>query len=544
MLNYILSYYKILTKMIGRLILSDRNIYKIKSGIKQVSARKCCILSETELDTLVKTSKEFNSRDEYIKFNPQTNTIIEGFGHIGTDSVDLNIYYHLFTNGWKSNSKYSKLWDEYLNTNQNPYDLATKNGINRLNYHSQVITIDPEGSIDLDDGFSLNFNNEYWNLDIHIADPVSWFELNSSNPLFIQIFEELNNRLQSCYIDFLELNKNSIQETTHLLPPNIVKLVSLLENKLDSPIQAKRAISFCFKISKKTNTIESFNLIHTNLSNIKNYTYTQYDEYINSILNTELKNEFIKLFNVLKNIIGLSNNIYEDIKINDNISHKMIEIFMILTNWYGGNYLITNLNKFNTIIRIQDKKDFGENFDIEIVPEYARPYLSASANYIQNNNSTNQTHYSLNISNYSHISSPMRRFIDMLNHFGFYGLDWTNLNITNSIQLNLDKINTKIKIQKKISNGWKLVKFLKSNPESNIFKACLFDWVNLTNSNKKTGLLVLYQKEFNLISMVNVELPYIDLTLNLKKYMEWNIELYYNSNNFKSTKFPFSIKIV
>jgi len=40
------------------------------------------------------------------------------------------------------------------------------------------------------------------------------------------------------------------------------------------------------------------------------------------------------------------------------------------------------------------------------------------------------------------------------------------------------------------------------------------------------------------ISIVNVELPQIDETLNLSKYMEWDIELYYNSNNFKSTKFP------
>jgi hypothetical protein len=44
--------------------------------------------------------------------------------------------------------------------------------------------------------------------------------------------------------------------------------------------------------------------------------------------------------------------------------------------------------------------------------------------------------------------------------------------------------------------------------------------------------------------MVNVELPQIESTQNLEKYLEWNIELYYNSNNFKSTKFPFSIKIV
>ena len=65
--------------------------------------------------------------------------------------------------------------------------------------------------------------------------------------------------------------------------------------------------------------------------------------------------------------------------------------------------------------------------------------------------------------------------------------------------------------------------------------------------------------------MVNVEIPQIDISSdpinlqspqnlpnlpnltniqNLTKYMQWDIELYYNSNNFKSSKFPFSIKII
>lgn len=521
--------------MIGRLVLSDRNIYKFKSGTKQVSARKCIGLSELNCDTLIKTSKEFNSKDEYIKFNPQTNTIIEGFGHVGSDLADLDIYYHLFTNDWESKSKYSKLWDQYLSTN--PIDLATRSNIHRQNYDTQVDTIDPEGSIDLDDGFSFSFDEEFWNLNIHIADPVSWFDF--TNPLFVAIFKELQTRLQSCYI-----NQSNKTEPTHLLPSNIVNLTSLLEINSCSPVQFKRAISFCFQISKRTKTIEYFTISHTNLSNIKNYTYSQYDEYINSVCNIHIKKELIDLTNTLRNIIGLSSLIYVDLNYQDNISHRIIEIFMILTNWYGGNWLINKLNKYHTIIRVQDKKDLGECFDIDMVPQYARAYLSVSANYIEHNISSNKNHYSLNINNYTHLSSPMRRFIDMLNHLGFYGLDWIEIQNVNNFDINLDKINIKIKTQKKISNGWKLVQFIKTHPESNQFKACLFDWVIIQNQNKILGLLVLYQVEFDFISMVNVELPQIDLTQNLKKYMELNIELFYNSNNFKSTKFPFSIKII
>lgn len=245
--------------MIGRLVLSDRNIFKIKVGNKQVSARKCNILSESKsktkseskLDPLIKTSKEFSSKDEYIKFDPLTNTIIEGLGQVGSINSDIDIYYHLFTNGWTSRSKYSKLWADYLETD--PPDLATNSGAQRIQYPHKVITIDPNGSVDLDDGFSFSYNNDFWNLDIHIADPVSWF--NFSNPKFNQIFKELLVRLQSCYITQSNNQESNNQKSnnqeptpTHLLPTNIVNLVSLLESSNpDTTIKSKEQLLFNFK---------------------------------------------------------------------------------------------------------------------------------------------------------------------------------------------------------------------------------------------------------------------------------------------------------
>jgi hypothetical protein len=517
--------------MIGRLIISDRNIYKIKSGSKQVSARKCNILSENHSDILIKTAKEFNSRDEYIKLNLQTNTILESFGFVGNESDDLNIYYHLYTNGWLSNSKYLKLWNSYL------FDSTSSTTINfdishskRIEYLNEVITIDPIGSIDLDDGFSFNYDNIYYYLDIHIADPVSWFDF--SNPIMIQIFEELQKRLQSCYIvQTTQINP------THLLPHKIVELISLLEINSDSTIKYRRAISFCFKISKQTKKIDNFELKFTKISNIKNYSYENYDKYINS--NIEKKNELVQLSNDLIELIGLK---FDSIPIEIDISHKMIEIFMILTNWYGGNYLLNNI-KSNPILRTQNANDLNDLNDLDkninLIPEYARPFLSTSANYTESNKESN-IHYSLGISNYAHLSSPMRRFIDMINHMGFHqtNLDkYFNLN-------NLELINQTIKTQRKIANCHDLVKFIKLNPTSNKFKACLFDWINHNNSNKITGLLVLYQQEYKFIKMVNIEIPLIEKMSEIKKYMEFDIELYYNSNNFKSNKFPFSIKII
>lgn len=534
--------------MIGRVVLSDRNIYKIKSGTKQVSARKCNILSCTYANTspniLIKTSKEFCPHDEYIKFDPETNTILEGLGQVGLDSADLDIYYHLFTNGWMSLSKYTKLWEEYINLN---YDLATIVGIERVEYLNQVITIDPTGSVDLDDGFSFRSSELFYYLDIHIADPVSWFDL--TEPKFIQIFNELNKRLQTCYIS----KYSNPTYPTHLLPPNIVNIVSLLDPSKNSKINSRRALSFCFKISKKSKQIEEFELKPTCIKNISNYSYDDYDTYINSAFNIKTKNNLVELTNILIEIIGLNVQTYSKLSCDDDISHKMIEIFMILTNWYGGNYLL-NKTKSNPILRTQDSNQLskdGIGFDINLVPVYARVFLSISANYIQadlKTELTEYTHYSLGISNYAHLSSPMRRFIDMINHLKFYySLGPINNVPVQLCNYDLIQINAQIKMQKKISNAWNLIKFLKSNPESNQFRACLFDWVEdkkNNNVNNIYGLLVLYHKENNFISIVNVELPQIESTNKLVKYMEWDIKLYYNSNKFNTPKFPFSIKII
>jgi exoribonuclease R len=556
--------------MIGRLVLSDRNIYKLKSGDKHYSARKCHILSEFHNDILIKSSKDFNPKDEYVKINLESNTVTQGLGNIGNEQSDIDIYHHLHMLDWMSKSNYNKLWEQ-IDTS---YDLATNSILtSRIDYTNQVITIDPLGSIDLDDGFSFSYDNDYYYLDIHIADPMSLFNPNES--IWIDILKELETRVQTCYIG---------TNPTHLLPEKIVKQVSLLEDKSIYP--SRRAISFCFKISKYSNDI-NFNLKFTNLMNIKNYTYEDYDDKIN--LTLDLKYNLITVSNKLIEIMGISiEPIHMDSNIN--ISHRIIEIFMITTNWYGGNYLVKN-NYNNTIIRVQCPTNFPNDFDITQVPIYARPMLSYSANYISiselnfdietelemietsiksndniNSNTCtnnidkvfnkNNRHYTLGISNYAHMSSPMRRYIDMINHLGLYQIHLNDYLKDSKITDNIDKINKKIKNYKKLSNAYDLINHIKKlypieKNKNCKFKACLFDWTiskstnkNSINSNKINCLLVLNQSENNFTKMVNVELPQIELTQELKKYMEFNVELYYNSNNFKSNKFPFSIKII
>jgi exoribonuclease R len=138
--------------------------------------------------------------------------------------------------------------------------------LNRIEYVKQVITIDPLGSIDLDDGFSFSSDEINYYLDIHIADPVSYFDF--SNPLMIQIFKEFITRINTCYIP----NSKGSNHAIHLLPEHVVKYVSLLET--NEEFTNRRALTFHFTINKVTNVI-SYQLQYTKLSYGKNVcTYT------------------------------------------------------------------------------------------------------------------------------------------------------------------------------------------------------------------------------------------------------------------------------
>lgn len=486
---------------IARLILSSRNTYKISGK----SAKQCNILSEKMDNILINTTKDFNIKDNYVLVDIKKKQLIDNYGIIGEYNDDIKIYHYLYTYFWSSNSKLYKYFKDF----DFNYDIVE----GRSTYVNNVITVDPNGSIDLDDGFSLSFNNNIINLDIHISDPTSYFDLNQEN--MWTIMEELSQRISTCYIPL----NNKIK---HLLPEinignqNLLNLTSLIgENK--------RAISFCFVINLETNNVE-FKIKKTLLKNITNTTYEEFDKKINNDLN--YKKDLITLCNFMINKMSCN------LDFNDEeISHKLIEVFMIWTNFYAGNYLYNNKNKM--FVRTQDK---FVDLDM-IVPHYAKTFLNLGAKYdfVDSKVEKDFLHYSLGIKNYCHVTSPMRRFVDMINHLLLHDID-ANFEIYNRFLklINAEQINSRLKTYKKLSNGYELLKHIQT---TNIFKACIFDKLE----NNKV-LLVLYDEVNDFKKMIKAELPLkYDF---VKKFEEINVQLFYDPYKFKSKSLPFSIKII
>jgi exoribonuclease R len=530
--------------LIGKLILSSKNTYKQVINNKSKSCKKCIILSENykednedneDNDKLIITTKEFSSRDIYISLKPDSNIIDQILGTIGNKNDDLNLYHYLYTKNWMSNKEYKKLWLTYIFDDN--YDIVRDRQI----YNNQVITVDPKESVDLDDGFYFNMDNNYYYLDIHIADPISYFDF--SQPCMIKIFNEFITRVNTCYIPVI--NNDKIGDPIHLLPNNIVdKITLLISDKIDNDnndnndnkqIYYKRSLCFKFKINKETKHVE-FDIIPVKLTNIFNTNYDDYDIELNKDINKKLV--IIKFINFLIDIMNL-NYIKLDDKLeninNFDISHIMIEIFMIFVNYYSGKYF--EKNSLSMIVRAQDKY---EEVNLSSMPSYVHAFLNHAASYKLTNDYANNYHNALNINNYCHVSSPMRRVVDMINHMLIYNID---LNIINNI-INDDiiiNINTEIKRQKRINNAYELVKYLDI---TNKFKACILDF-NTNPDNNITNLLLVVTNNNLFKKIINVEVPLILINkIELCKYKEIDVEIYYNSNNFKSSKFPFSIKII
>ena len=491
---------------IGRLILSSRNTYKIEGK----PAKECAILSENMENLLINSSKEFNPRDNYVLVDTNKKQLIDNYGLVGNDVDDINIYHYLYTYNWISNSKLYK----YFKDIDFKFDICKEREI----YKEPVITIDPIGSIDLDDGFSLKFTKDIIYLDIHIADPTSYFDLTNLNTW--KIIEELASRISTCYIPL----NNKIK---HLLPEIAINGISLLDQSTligDN----KRAITFSFKINSQTNQID-FIIKKTLLSHIENTSYDKYDDVINA--NIDYKNNLITLcYFMIKNIncsIDITN-----INLESDISHKLIEVFMIWTNYYAGNYLYTEKNKM--LVRTQGKFEKIET----PVPEYSKTFLNIGAKYefINSKTDIDFIHNSLGIKNYCHVTSPMRRFIDMINHLLLHDIDLIDADYGKLVKLiDMELINSRLKNYKKISNSYDLITHLKI---TNKFKACVFD---ILKTNKI--LLVLYDITNNFKKIIKVEIP-IEFNCTFKQFDELDIELFYNPYKFKSKSLPFSIKII
>ena len=248
--------------------------------------------------------------------------------------------------------------------------------IDREKLTGDIISIDPEGCRDVDDAFTYKNIKDTVILDIHISDV--YYLLNK-----LGMIDKIHN-VTSIYLD------------TYIKP----MLPDVISNNYGSLLEktTRFMLSLKIKYCTKTNKIIETCLRKTIGEVKKNYTYDNYPKKYNK--------SFKIIEEIYKQITG------QIIKIDE--SHKFIEALMIIYNTYFSK--ITS-DKDISIYRIQDKykADVDLNADSSL-GKFLSLITSSSAKY----SLQQKGHATLNISYYTHATSPLRRIADLMNQEIFY----------------------------------------------------------------------------------------------------------------------------
>lgn len=403
--------------IVGTLCLSNRTIMGLTK--RKIPMRIFIPSDNIYPSFIVATKKKTQATDVYaiIKVSKWGNKypigdLVSILGNV-TD-IDVEMDYIRYKNNIR--------WKSYNNFNPTPYlaDLTP----NRETILENIISIDPIGCKDIDDAMHYKEFDKYIEVGVHIADPTSFIPHKS--PLDI----ELLKRGESTYLDGAQFN----------LMPDIFAFdnCSLVEKK------ERRAFSAIFRIDKNTDKI-SVKFTKTIITVSKNLSYDKATKIIQSRKTHKIAIALKGLYNLGIKLAYIYNS--TDFNPISYDCHKMIEIYMIMTNVHVAKYLINNSKCAPLRIQPISGKNIITDHNIpHNIFELSNLYKMQKASYCINADDT--THHSLQQKYYTHFTSPIRRYFDQIIHRLLYNTIYnkhvsdTLVNIINNdIQLQCNSLN-------------------------------------------------------------------------------------------------------
>jgi exoribonuclease R len=310
-----------------------------------------------------------------------------------------------------------------------------------------IITIDPIGSKDFDDGFSIMEVDKFYTLSIYISNVSIWMDT-------LGLWESFTNRIATIYLP---------DRKRPMLP-------TILSDALCSLQEERSRFAFTLDITIDSNTYE---IIETKFLNtaIKVRKNLRYDTVEQETDTTYLK--ALKLIKILNRKFKYSDSI--------TTSHEFIAYIMILMNYISAKELkkreigIYRSAKYSTSF-IPPKNVSSK------VQKFLKMWNSTGGSYVMYENISG--HEILDLDAYVHITSPIRRLVDLLNIIKFqealeiftnekskqFYSRWTN-------QKSFEYINVTMKSIRKVQNDCSLLNKCSSDEKimNNEHDAFIFD---------------------------------------------------------------------
>jgi exoribonuclease R len=407
-----------------------------------------------------------------------------------------------------------------------------------------VFSVDPEKSTDLDDAYSvviLNNNSECnsdsdkeYLLSVYIPNVPIYMDI-------LQLWDSLSERVSTIYLP----NKKR-----PMLPPILSEsILSLLSNS--SP-----KCAFTMDIYIHHNEITKIEFKNTIVKISKNYAYDE-PALINDI-------NYKLLYNLTQTLLITQNNKYKYIdEIKD--SHDVVAYLMILMNYMCAVSLKegccgifratvdksvteTDLNGYKS----EDKKScdvlYNTNNNIDnIEDKEVRNFLkiwnsNTSGAYVlySDTNEKGLYHNVLNMEAYIHITSPIRRLIDILNMIQFQKMSGI-INLSDQAEKfymtkcdDLCNINMKIKQTRKLQHDCELLGLFVSSQEvlTKKYKGYCFDkkeYLNINTNKMMNGYFEykVYLPELKIVSKVVTDKNMDEYDMNM-----YSLYLFEDENRF------------
>lgn len=388
--------------------------------------------------------------------------------------------------------------------------LSTRNDIEDRRKGFFVFSIDSDATSDYDDAFSYQNNI----LSIYISNVCVWLDI-------LNLWEAFSKRVSTIY---LPNNKRNML-------PNILSddLCSLIKNKNKIAL----TMDLHFKYDENGNVIEIENIVFKNtLINVRqNFSYDS---------DKLLKNKHYK------NIYNVVNSINKNVLFIHNIrnSYDIVSYLMILMNYKTS--LILKQNKIGIFRKLDNRYDDSQYKNVNIKEEdkqFLFYYRSNCAQYCSHDESSYNSFMYESIKQYTHITSPIRRLVDLLNSIilqkqlklwnfqnndmahDFY-MKWFN---------NLDYINLMMRSIRKVQNNCNIMNKIEEHNKSHknklICKGLCFDTME---RNNKMKLFNVYIRELGYVGKYSISDDMVEKNcIKDLHYYNFEIYLFMNEDNLK-----------
>ena len=304
----------------------------------------------------------------------------------------------------------------------------------------KIFTIDPEGSLDYDDAFSLITldTQQQQQLSIYISNVTIWMDV-------LNLWESFSRRISTIYLP---------DRKRPMLPTILSDCLCSLQSN-----HTRLAFVMDIFIDADGNIIE-IKYSNCTINVFRNFVYEEPELVMNS--------EYLALMDTTKKLSKK----YKYIS-NVRNSHEIVCYLMITMNYYTAKEMLKSGNGiFRSTIM---KRDITIPDELpEDVTKFIKIWNSAAGQYIDASilaEGQTITHDMLEMDAYIHITSPIRRLVDLLNiiqfqqNTGIIHLSENSNKFYRKWLSELDYINTTMRSIRRVQNDCSLLHLCSTNPE-------------------------------------------------------------------------------